>query len=705
MTKEIALQYHSFGLSVIPTKSDKRPIGAWKASQTARIEPDDRFNNAPNIAIIGGKVSGNLECIDVDLKYDLTGTLMARYKAAISACDESLLKKLVVEKTPSAGYHFIYRVEESCNIDGNKKLAQRPATEEEKLKEPNVKCFVLLETRGEGGYFLCAPSPDYSLIQHDFSTLPILTSIERSVLLDCALSLNEYFEEPLPLPTKNIPVGEDGITPLDDYNKRGDVLAFLISKDWKLVDENSKNWNLLRPGQTTSATSAGLRKSDNVFHCFSTSTPFDTTKGYSPAGVYAVLQHNGDFSAAARDLFSQGYGKREVKATQKVTQTQKQTITADDNDFSFLAPKEDIDTYIQQNVDGTFEMGKFCGIPSLDKYFKFKRAHLNIFLGLDNVGKSNVVWYLMLLSARIHGWRWIVYAAENSAGYFVRRMCEFYSGIEIQHMTKVELKEARTFIDQHFTIIDNSDGYTYKDLLNAGEKLCNQAVREGRPYSGFLWDPYNGVQPDRAELKEFGSHEYHYFVASQLKQFIKKHDCCIYIPSHAVTEALRRIHPKGAKLRISDTESIDIEGYPMPPHKADIEGGGKWASRADDFVIIHRYYQHPDIWHVVEFHVEKVKLQETGGKPTSKDSPVRLAMGMNKCTFKDGDTNPMTGRLFKTELKPEPISEAQSLRNIYKRPIPPITHYNEPREKEEVEPDEMQAKLDRLADEIESIPK
>ena len=31
----------------------------------------------------------------------------------------------------------------------------------------------------------------------------------------------------------------------------------------------------------------------------------------------------------------------------------------------------------------------------------------------------------------------------------------------------------------------------------------------------------------------------------------------------------------------------------MPPNASDIEGGGKFVNRCDDFIVIHRYIFHP----------------------------------------------------------------------------------------------------------------
>jgi hypothetical protein len=67
---------------------------------------------------------------------------------------------------------------------------------------------------------------------------------------------------------------------------------------------------LRRPGNTDAKTSGNVHKGKNLFLSWSTSTPLEAGKGYSPAGVYAVYEHGGDFSAASKALYAAGYGER-----------------------------------------------------------------------------------------------------------------------------------------------------------------------------------------------------------------------------------------------------------------------------------------------------------------------------------------------------------------------------------------------------------
>jgi len=165
-----ALFYKQNNLSVIATGENKRAIMAWKEYQT-RFATDEELQSqfahpkAKGIAVICGAVSGNLEVIDIDLKNDVTGTLYQNLVNDIG----SLIDKLYIVKTKSGGYHLYYRCEV---IEGNIKLASRPATESEAKDNPHVKQVVLVETRGEGGYVIAPPTDGYER-QSDFN-IPVI---------------------------------------------------------------------------------------------------------------------------------------------------------------------------------------------------------------------------------------------------------------------------------------------------------------------------------------------------------------------------------------------------------------------------------------------------------------------------------------------------------------------------------------------------
>ena len=163
--------------------------------------------------------------------------------------------------------------------------------------------LTLIETRGEGGLFLCAPTPGYELMQGDFADLPVLTEAERELLLEAAWALNERVGNVVSGGSPAAPT-DDG-RPGDDFNQRGDVRDVLRRHGWTLA-KPGENEYWRRPGKT-SGWSATLK--DKVFYVFSSSAaPFEPQQTYSPFAVYTLLEHGGDYGAAAAALRLDGFG-------------------------------------------------------------------------------------------------------------------------------------------------------------------------------------------------------------------------------------------------------------------------------------------------------------------------------------------------------------------------------------------------------------
>jgi hypothetical protein len=177
---DVAQTYLSAGLCVLSAiRAEKRPaVGRWKQYQKRLPTPAELFawmvNSPDAVCILCGAVSGNVEIID----FDGGGELFSAWWDRIPA---NLRQRLVVECTPSGGQHVIYRC--AVAVCGNLKLAQRRMGE---------KVVTLIETRGEGGLFLCAPTAGYEITQGDLCHLPVLTEADRDILLQAAWNLNEW---------------------------------------------------------------------------------------------------------------------------------------------------------------------------------------------------------------------------------------------------------------------------------------------------------------------------------------------------------------------------------------------------------------------------------------------------------------------------------------------------------------------------------
>jgi len=285
---ETVKKYSEWGLSCLPTDlKGKRPIGANSSDWTNHDFELNDFNDCDSIGIKCGKASGNLECIDIDNHFEDAKEILTKY-LEITEVNEIYKKyKLPIETTQRGGYHLLYRCEK---IEGNRKLAARWKSEENRPDH-------FFETRGEGGMFLCCPSPGYKIIRNIFENIATISIIERAILIDNAVAMNEYVE-----PGKNeYQNGTD--RPGDIYNSTSgsisEMKGLLQSAGWK--DLGNLKWR--RPGKNDGISATLGKVAPNVFYVFTgNGYPFDPMKAYLPFQVLALLKFGGDFSEAAKSI-------------------------------------------------------------------------------------------------------------------------------------------------------------------------------------------------------------------------------------------------------------------------------------------------------------------------------------------------------------------------------------------------------------------
>lgn len=283
-----------------------------------------------------------------------------------------------------------------------------------------------------------------------------------------------------------------------------------------------------------------------------------------------------------------------------------------------IAQSSELKNRILDIKHGKIKEGLKIGVPQIDEFLRYKQGNFNIVIGHSNVGKTTVIMYLFTLYAMRHNLRFLIWSSENTAQSLLRKIIEFKMNRPIQEASEALIEQTINWADKYFKIIDVQELYTYKDLLKEA-----QAVKDAWDYDCLLIDPYNSLSKDTQLLKIVGGHEYDYQVASELRLFAKKRNITIYLNAHGVTEALRRTYPKGH----------EYEGLPQPLGMASVEGGGKWGNRADDLLCVHRMTSHSSEWMFSELHVLKVKENETGGRCTPHDEPIRLRMCVNNVGF------------------------------------------------------------------------
>ena len=309
----IAEDYLLTGLSVIPVNSDKRATLKWEKFQRSLLDFEDcdkLFSNAWGFAVISGAVSGGLEVMDFDAH---DNNIEAIYNKFIA--DEGVAHILSrynppIERSPRGGYHILYRYESEI-FEGNQKLANWPTGES------------MIETRGEGGYTVVYPSPNYTMISGSINSIPTITHDERYYLITFARSLTHATPHVLPhaLPHElpnDLPhaLHFDNTDPVSYFNWNCAAYAkkLLEDKGWvKLRTDETEDiefWK--RPGKPGNEHSATWGKKHNALYVFSSSAPpFLTGCYYSPFQILVRLRFN-DLYNAAISWIQQKYFDEEV---------------------------------------------------------------------------------------------------------------------------------------------------------------------------------------------------------------------------------------------------------------------------------------------------------------------------------------------------------------------------------------------------------
>lgn len=320
---EAAKAYLAAGLSVMPIAADgtkqpdSRRLARWKVYTQQRPTPATlydwfQFGGPCGMAVIGGSISGGqggygLEIIDFD-----TADLFEPWAELVEQVVPGLWQRLVRVQSPRPGVHVYYRCSEyggstklACTgeVDGNGRQTRK----------------TLIELKGEGGYCLVPPSPKtchpshrlYRLAEGSLplTAIPVITPDERSVLLEQARSFNAWVEAPRVARSVVAPATDNQGLPGEDFNERGSWEDILEPHGWKLVGDRGQVQDWCRPGKDSGISATTNYEGSGVLYVFSSNAyPFEEGQSYRKFRAYALLNHGGDFTGAARALRRKGYG-------------------------------------------------------------------------------------------------------------------------------------------------------------------------------------------------------------------------------------------------------------------------------------------------------------------------------------------------------------------------------------------------------------
>ena len=316
--------WHAAGLSIVPARTDgsKAPAAFWKKYQSERptseqVETWFGGGDYDGLGAVTGAISGNLEMLELEghaseLAPNIGSTLRDNGFADLW----NRITGGYLEKSPSGGYHWLYRIGDGPAAP-NTKLARRPATEQELATNPHDKIKVLIETRGEGGFTILAPSAGrthptgrpWTTISGTPDSIPTITVAERDILFAVCSSFDQMPHHELE--HHHPPAGSpDRVRPGDDYNARASWDDLLPGHGWTKTARLGKGYGWTRPGKDPregiSATT-GQNDADNLF-VFTTASELPDSQPLSKFAVYTLLEHAGRYADAAKELRRLGYG-------------------------------------------------------------------------------------------------------------------------------------------------------------------------------------------------------------------------------------------------------------------------------------------------------------------------------------------------------------------------------------------------------------
>lgn len=317
---QTALSCYQAGINVLPIRADgsKCPaLRGWRVYQQRRTTPGEIrqwFHRAERgLAIVTGDISGGLEALDIDSR--------ETYQAWLDQIrDDPVLRPLYerivggyLEATPDGGRHLLYRCE---GTGRNQTLARRPLADAQGYQ-------TLIETRGNGGILIIAPSGGsvhpsgrpYRLLSGGIPHIATITPEERMLLLTLARSFDETpvkirEEHASYAVAPGVPHAAEGqgTRPGDLFNQLASWEEILDPHGWRLVRRVNGVGQWRRPGKTGPGISATTNYAGNdLLYVFSTATIFEPERGYTKFTAYTLLEHAGDFSAAAKALVEEGY--------------------------------------------------------------------------------------------------------------------------------------------------------------------------------------------------------------------------------------------------------------------------------------------------------------------------------------------------------------------------------------------------------------
>lgn len=299
-TLAAAIEAAELGFSVVAINpKTKRPFGPWEHAQAEAATPGEvaQLKKLKAFAIVGGAVSGGSDAngnplFQTTLDFDVSG-FYEEWRAETGDLSDGL----PVQRTGGGGYQVLFK---SPIPIRNEKLAYAPNAKEEAGRE------IAIETRGEGGYFVVAPSlhPSgnyYQWRESDLNGVPVITKARAQALLDTGKRLDrapftkkqleEQEKRAREAKSKTHKANPAGVSVIDAFNG-----ARSIEETLERFGYARRGDRFSRPGGTDPSVAILDGKS---FH-HASNDPLNDNHTHTPFSVFCVLEHGDDVKAAVK---------------------------------------------------------------------------------------------------------------------------------------------------------------------------------------------------------------------------------------------------------------------------------------------------------------------------------------------------------------------------------------------------------------------
>ena len=323
---------HSQNINAIPVNQDKKPActkwGQWQ-TQPQTLEESQKHSNGSSagIAVITGTASGGLESIDFDQ--------MEAYQEYLDAAHGTPMEAIInriregYEEESPKGIHWLYKISNAGEpFPANEEWSYRGVGPN---KNGVIGPKIAIETRGQGGYIVTAPSLNgkYKLLSGSLDKITTITMEERNQLKALAKQVNDKQDDDVYEKQINL----DDAKPIDEWKQKKTWDEILAPDGFTKVSTNGNvtKWHNEGSANDVSAVSGigGKSKSD-TFICFSSNKPswMPKDKTLSKFDYILLRDYQGDFKKAfqgilknlGRPVKNLGIGKKNQASTTTKTE-------------------------------------------------------------------------------------------------------------------------------------------------------------------------------------------------------------------------------------------------------------------------------------------------------------------------------------------------------------------------------------------------